>query len=160
MTTTPTELPRCCWPAAGTRSKTGYSQSPDNEFSPDHDEDRFPSYRYRKDPRHRTWRLQSSKPPQGGALAGHRSVSAASFTRTTHEQWGWCAPSRGLMARLVKHFDNTGYRQSEGTTSRCAPYAAPECQLISFKQIPSCTSNYRNGSRNLGQQMPRSDPPF
>jgi hypothetical protein len=24
------------------------------------------------------------------------------LTRTTHEQWGWCGPSRGLTAHLVK----------------------------------------------------------
>jgi hypothetical protein len=30
-------------------------------------------------------------------------VGASRFvTRTTHEQWGWRAPSRGLMAHLVK----------------------------------------------------------
>jgi hypothetical protein len=42
----------------------------------------------------------------GGALAA--PVGASRFvTRTTHEQWGWCAPSRGLMTHLVKQTNPT-----------------------------------------------------
>jgi hypothetical protein len=45
---------------------------------------------------------------RGGPRSCLAPVGVGHFvTRTTHEQWGWRAPSRGFMAHLVKQVQRT-----------------------------------------------------
>jgi hypothetical protein len=48
------------------------------------------------------------KPPQKEALLPTPVGARRFLTRTTHERWGWCAPSRGLIAHLVKRLQYNG----------------------------------------------------
>jgi hypothetical protein len=102
-------------------------------------------------PRRQRGDHRSKKCRPSGAAAGR--VSCPRPTRTTHEQWGWRAPSRGLMAHLVKQRHCTGYRHGEGThTSSCATYAAPECQLVQSQYRALLFVQFRTISR-LAQQI-------